>query len=145
MLEDKRMVWAQSLLDQQDDFKAWMPGGPFMWKRHGEVAQVLQASPRRKSSLAWAQKYHMSMLASFTLSKYTDKVASALALYWCAKCQFLFDIWCNQADPEYEYIEDDVTLANDPTEFEAAWEGLPKEHAAWERVDQIVSSFPRLD
>eukprot|EP00974_Lingulodinium_polyedra_P018422 1780724-Lingulodinium_polyedra.AAC.1 len=80
-----------------------MPGGVFLKKTTGDVAQVLQSAPRTKKAKQWAEDYNMPMLASFTLKKYEEGPASGLGLYWCQKCQLLYDIWANQPDVDYEF------------------------------------------
>eukprot|EP00974_Lingulodinium_polyedra_P063857 6166673-Lingulodinium_polyedra.AAC.1 len=91
LLEQKRREWGMAIPEQQTDFKTWMPGGAFMARTKGEVAQVLQAAPRTKGAKAWAEKYMMPKLASFILRKYGEGPASSLALWWCQKMQFLYD------------------------------------------------------
>ena len=71
-LDGKRREGSHTLPAQQEDFETWMPGGAFLERTKGEVAQVLQAAPRTKGAQAWAKQYSLPALASFTLANYGE-------------------------------------------------------------------------
>eukprot|EP00974_Lingulodinium_polyedra_P040990 3939112-Lingulodinium_polyedra.AAC.1 len=50
ILGEKRQQWQAALGGQQEDFRTDMPGGAFLYKTKGEVAQVLQAEGRSKAA-----------------------------------------------------------------------------------------------
>eukprot|EP00974_Lingulodinium_polyedra_P087108 8444655-Lingulodinium_polyedra.AAC.1 len=119
-----------------------MPGGAFLYKTQGEAVQVIQSAPRTKAAVEWCIQYGCPKLASFTISKYTEKVATSLALYWANKMQCLYDIYLNQEDEAYQYRPEDVELANYAEDLEEAWKDLPKTHPCWSRVKEIQGIAP---
>ena len=122
-----------------------MPGGKFLYSVHGNVAEVLQAAPRTQKAKVWCEQYGTPRLASFTLSKYGENVASALALFWCRKMQFLLALWEHQDDMDYVYRPEDVEAANDDSEFEEGWKDLPATHPCWGRGEGHQGHLAHLD
>ena len=86
--------------------------------------------------------YMLPKLASFTLSKYGEGPASSLALFWCRKLQFLYDVWCSQEKEGYEYSLADIEASNDYEGLAFGWESCPPEHPCWARLAEIEAIHP---
>ena len=86
--------------------------------------------------------YSVPKLASFTLKKYGEEAASSLALFWCKKMQFLYDVWCNQEDEDYVDTPEDVAASNDSEDLSFGWEGSGPDHPCWARLKEIEAIWP---
>eukprot|EP00974_Lingulodinium_polyedra_P044238 4244957-Lingulodinium_polyedra.AAC.1 len=142
LLEAKRQEWAQTLAVHCEDFRTFMPGGKFLMERTGEVAQVIEAQARGQLTKEWVLKYNLPKLASFTIRKYGEPMASALALYWCHKMQTLYNIWKDQSDSDYIFKAADIETANESESLQKAVADLAPGHPAWSRIEDIKSIRP---
>ena len=87
----------------------------------------------------------MPKVQSFTLSRYTEPVASALALYWCHKMQTLYTVWLLAGeDPGFVFKPEDLVSSNEWEHFEEEFGGLPANSPGRARITLIQQIVPRL-
>jgi hypothetical protein len=128
-LEAKRRAWQHEYDLPQENFRTCILGGPWVKAHTGMVAHGVKAAASGALANQWCQLYGMPSMATFAIKKYTLPVATNLALGWCRRLQFLFDIWVGQNEELYTYSH-------------ANLEALPVELAKFKGQDELEESHP---
>ena len=109
-LEQARADWRQEpSAAQGEQFVASFRSGDWNLINRGvnesdRIVAQAQAGPAR----TWCQRYGVNVMASFSFSRYGEKSCRTLALEWCRRLQFFFDIWRHQDDSKYVYTDSDL-------------------------------------
>ena len=76
--------------------------------------------------------------------KHGDECASALAIEWCRRMQFWFDMWCSgAAGGDYSYTELDILSYEESARFLYLLQRLPSGAFA-QRAAQVRDVIPRV-
>ena len=82
------------------------------------------------------------MSATFSIRQHTEAVAEALAIEWCTKLQYLFDVWEDAGRSEvFDFSDDALRGYREGEEFTRLVVDAP--HATTQRVEQIWSLKPK--
>jgi hypothetical protein len=142
-LAEKRRQWELEGHELGADFGVHIRGGKWTAANRGVPFDCVRAQPAPGTPRDWCVMYGMPNSASFSYSKYGEGPASVLALQWCARMQYLFDIWKAQSDPRYVYLESDNRSYQEDAEFRAFVDDLPVVGTCIERVKAIREIFPK--
>ena len=80
---------------------------------------------KKGAAADWAKKYNLPNMASFSTSKYEQEGANLLALEWCRRLQYFYNIYVCQSESEYDYSDDDCGSYKEPVSFTAYLDRLP--------------------
>ena len=68
--------------------------------------------------------FRLQSSATFSVRTHTDEGAQQLAMEWCTKMQYLFDLWdAAGRSPEYDFLEPDLQAYLERPELARAIEG----------------------
>ena len=107
LLEDARLSW-ESEHEERHDFLTRILGGAWTKKHKSVSSDAIAGFAKGSVPKAWAVEYGLDHMNSFAFRKYGKEAASALALEWCSRMQYFFDIWQWQEDPDYCYTKSDI-------------------------------------
>ena len=79
---------------------------PGPWKTRGHIFDELEASPARNSE-AWrfGKKYFGASMATFSLEKFGETGSQVLAMAWCRRREYFFDLWKGQGKEAYHFTQ----------------------------------------
>ena len=77
-------------------------------RRLGIAVERVTADARKGAPSQFCQTYGFNQGMSFTLKWYGDRNCSALALEWCRRMQFWFDLWLEQGDTKYRFSAEEL-------------------------------------
>ena len=69
-------------------------GGAWTKTHLGVEADAIEAYASGTQAQHFCAVYGLNKQATFSIKKYTEKVASGLALYWCAQLETHLSTWC---------------------------------------------------
>ena len=104
-LEQRRREWSASLLLRQEHFKTSMLGGAWTKAHTGQVTDAIKAAASGTSAMEFCARFHLQKQASFAIQKYSERRASELALFWCAKMEHYFQIWADNPQEEFCFTD----------------------------------------
>jgi hypothetical protein len=143
LLEAKRAEWRRELSTTPENFKTSIAGGAWSMASKGLAADSVKAAASGSAAKDWRRRYGFPQAASFAYKKYTEKVATALALYWCQRLQYFFDL--SKALPEgYAYTEGDVQGAPGVEEVSRLLEDVVRTSPDWLRWEQKAAEIQGL-
>ena len=93
---------------------------------------------------AWCLKYGLNRQASYSLMKFGEQAASALASFWCQRMQSFYDAFLESGEESYRYTDSDLASAPHADSCITKMGELPKAHPAWGRMHEIARIAPRL-
>lgn len=147
-------VWA-AILEQQrreqhentpyagDDFTTCLKSqyiGPEVWESDRVIAQA-----KHGSASVFCNLYKLSKTASFSYSRYLETGSLKLALEWCRRMQFLYNIWQDQSTARYVFTAVDLAGYRPTLEWESFVASLPASGHLRDRaliVQSITPSHP---
>ena len=97
-LEAQRRAWQANHSRPSEDFRTTMLGGAWTLQNVGVTADAIKGYAANKDSQQFCVRFHMPKMQTFTIRKFTEIDASALALFWCAKMQHYYNLWTEQQD-----------------------------------------------
>ena len=106
-LESARLSWESEHKESQD-FLTRILGGAWTKKHKHVSCDAIAAFAKGNVPRAWASQYGLDKMNSFAFRSYTPQAAGSLALEWCNRMQYFFNIWQFQEDPDYAYSQSDV-------------------------------------
>jgi hypothetical protein len=84
----------------------------------------------------------MGQMTVYALATYGEVAAHAMALEWCRKCQYYYDIYKEANDEHYVYSEADVADYREEATFLEFTSDLGAEHPAWKRLLPVRELAP---
>ena len=87
LLEARRAEWMQELASSPGNLKTSISGGAWSMASKGLAADSLKAAASGSVAKDWRKRYGLPRATTFSYKKYTEKVATALALYWRQRLQ----------------------------------------------------------
>ena len=105
-LESQRRRW-QAVHHRPDaEFRTTMLGGAWTMQHVGVAADAIKAFAAGQTAQTFCTTYHLAKMQTFSIKKFSERDASCLALFWCAKMQHLFDLWIEVAEPPFSWTEE---------------------------------------
>ena len=124
------------------DFHTQIRGGAWTRANKGVAYDSIRGHAITEVARHWARQYGLGISFSCSYKKFAEGTANALALAWCHRMQFFFNISKESSNLSYRYTEQDyLSYAPDP-DFVAFVDALPLDSPVWERVSQIRSKKP---
>jgi hypothetical protein len=87
--------------DHGDDSKTSIRGGAWTAELGVPSDHGIRAQACGSEAISWCGKYNLNRTASFAHNLYGDRVAEALASFWCANMQFFYSIYVFMGDDGY--------------------------------------------
>ena len=107
------------------------------------LANTVMASARGAFAERWCKHYHLNVIQTFSIEKYTLHGANALALFWASRMQFLFDMWDDHRQWDFDFKPSDLAAEAALDGVMAALQEFPAEHAVWVRLQAMTDRQPR--
>ena len=108
----------------------------------GASRWVAQAT--KGAAYDWCEQHHLRKYSSFTVRHFGRAESSTLALQWCSKMQFFFDLWMSQRKRDYVYTEEDLESYQPGDGWNVFLQGLPADSPARERAEALVQMQLKL-
>ena len=102
-LEEKRREWELECETSATYFYTSILGGRWTKVHKKKAFDCIIGKARGGAPTTWARRYGLNVEASFAFSKYGDAAASSLALEWCSRMQYFFDMYVVADDSQFEY------------------------------------------
>jgi hypothetical protein len=141
-LEAKRLAWNKDHESACDDFKTHVLGGAWTKRHKGVSFDAIRASPSNELAKSWCQRYGLATTSSFALNRYGETVCSALALYWCQRMQYFFDVWIDVEDEDYCFLRSDIDGCPPPRAALLAMDKLPLSDPSHNRLRELTDIAP---
>ena len=144
LLEARRQEWAEEDIVRTTDFETFIRGGAHTQATVGTPYDCIIARPCSEAARSWVQAFFFTKTAAFAYKKYGETAANMLAMGWCHKMQYLFDLYVDgQQGDNYEY-QDAELAAYVPDPAYMDWVlALPLDSPAHPRHEEIKSLKPR--
>ena len=143
-LEEARTCWRQEPPPLQAQHFVtclrsgdWTAANRFVNESDRIIAQAMAGPPR-----TWCKRYGLNTMASFSFSRYTETGCHTLALEWCRRLQFFFDIWRQQDDPTYVYSDSDLQAYSETEEWKTFLASIRANPETNRRVEAIRCLLP---
>jgi hypothetical protein len=141
-LSDVRALWSSETPVLPDGFYTLITGGAWSVKHKGTAADRVQALARAGCHKDWCKQYSLNMMASWSFQLYGAAAANAMAVEWCRKLQYYFDIWMEQGSSNYQYTEADIKGYKPTTAWLDFETDVPLKGKLWDRVSAILAMRP---
>jgi len=142
-LMEKRLEWEAAYEGMAEDFEVIVRGGPWTEKHIGRVTDVIRAQPVSKEAKKWCELYGIVPSASFSIKRYTEAGASAMALAWVHRMQYFYDVYKDSDQSRYQYTAEDIAQYVEDEPFVDYQLTLPLEGGhAYDRAKQVKSIMP---
>ena len=69
---------------------------------------------QRGEPYEWCKRYSLSVAASLSFNKFGDRAASSLALYWCQRMQYFYNLYLVAGQGDYQFTAEDRNQAPKP-------------------------------
>ena len=67
-----------------------------------------------------------------------------MALEWCRRCEFFYQMWCSQKAPDYIYTPEDFASYDEDESWQSFMFDLDVGTAAFMRASNLVALRPKL-
>jgi hypothetical protein len=142
-IEDFRRQWGMTSDNQGADFVTAVKGGAWTQRHLGIAVERVTADARKGAPSHFCQIYGFNQGMSFTLKRYGDLNCSALALEWCRRMQFWFDLWLEQGDAKYRFSSEELLSYEETPEWMAFCDNAPPTGPLADRINAIRGLFPQ--
>ena len=141
-LQTKRSSWEHEDKLETTDFETWIKGGSWKQQHRGSGTDSTMARACSEVSTAWCKLYGLQKSTSFSHKKFGEEAAACLALAWCHRMQFFYNIYKLVDTHGYVYCEDDWTSYQEDESFSLFCQELATSSPAYERVGQLMATHP---
>ena len=86
--------------------------------------------------------YSLHGMASFAVSRFSERGATILAREWCAKMEFWFSIWMRQDRWDYTFSDADLASYVPHSDFVEYFVSLDDLSVQMDRASQLSSMAP---
>ena len=128
--------------DHGDGFKTSIRCGVWAAELGVPSDHGIRAQACGSEAISWCGKYNLNRTASFAYNLYGDRVAEALASFWCAKMQFFYSMYVPMGDDSYAYTDDDTSAGPDIARMRAEFADVDDSHPGHIRAVQIANMAP---
>ena len=108
VLEDTRAQWAEHHAWQGDDFRVTLRGGQWTAEHRGCVTDAVAAQASSDLAKKWVAAYQENQMASFSSLRYTQEIATLLAVEWCRRHQYYLNLWVDHGAVPHHYTAEEV-------------------------------------
>ena len=141
-LSERRERWALEVAHvEMKHFKTAILGGGWLEETHHLHFDTIEGHAI-KDAVKWCRNYHVQMSFGSKIRTYSDRLTGLLALEWCRRMQYYYNMFVDAADPAYVYTPEDHMCLPASEEFDAAIAALPADHPARERRDELFALRP---
>jgi hypothetical protein len=142
LLEARRQEWAEEDVVHTTDFDTYIRGGLYVQANRGQAYDCIFSRPCSEAGRSWNVLYCAHKSSSFAYKKYGEVAANMLAMGWCHKMQYLFDLYTDSRQDKYIYQGAELdAYAPDPAYIDWLL-SLPVEDPAWSRHEEIKAFRP---
>ena len=125
------------------DFVIRMGEGGFLSKIPGGMTEALATETRKGLPRSWCQTYEMPQSASFSVNRMGSReVAHALAVEWCKRNQWFFNLWKAEETAGFKYTDDDYSSYKASAAWVAFKDNLNEPSDAFVRACRIDAVRP---
>ena len=110
----------------------------------GVGCQLIATEPKKGPPREWCKQYSLSQSASFRCSVLGDPESLTLAVQWCEKMQYLYNIYKAQPDAKYVYTREDVTSYIETTWYQSFAGSFPCDGPVGEKIAMIRAIQPQI-
>ena len=118
-----------------------------MWtlEHVGDVSDVVRGKAVSDEAIAWCGLYSLQKTVSYSIQRYEMERCAILALAYCHRLQFFYDIWQSQGENFYAFTESDIASYEEQVELkDLAKEVHGKFRDLEERIKQLRGFIPQL-
>lgn len=142
LLEERRQEWAEEDVVHTTDFETFIRGGAWVQSHTGSAYDCIIGRPCTEPARAWIQQFFPTKTAAFAYKKYGEQAANMLALAWCHRMQYLFDLYADSNRDPFVYTEAELQ-AYVPEPAYTEWvRPLPADAPAKVRHDELMANNP---
>ena len=142
-IEAFRQQWGIDGTNHGADFVTAVKGGAWTQRHLGIAVERVTADARKGAPSLFCQTYGFNQGMSFTLKRYGDLNCSALALEWCRRMQFWFDLWLEQGDTKYRFSAEELLSYEEAPGWRAFCDNAPSVGVLADRINAIRGLFPQ--
>ena len=142
-MKTKRLEWEHSFPTQGQNFTSTLMGGTWTKQYRGMVCERTRAFAVGKSVEAWCIRYSLPTNMSFTFSKYGEALAGALAVYFCKRLQYFYDIAQNSAETNHVFTNAELRSPPAWTNVLEQLRELPDTHPGYLKLTEILDIVPK--
>ena len=102
----RRQAWSHTLQDSTEHFTLTLRGGAWTQAHHGTEADAVAGQAARGAPADWCRTYGLPKMASFSIRRYGEQIATRLAEEWCARLQYFFDLYLEDNSAMLKYTEE---------------------------------------
>ena len=143
-LEQRRQEWANAPSEVGDHFSVQLRGGDLAPQRKAVPYESVVAIAKAGAPRKWAETYHMGRQISFGVKRFGPAAAHGMALEWCRKCEFYYQMWHSQGEQNYMYTPADLASYEEDYDWTSFVTNLDVESPTWHRASQVMAMQPRL-
>ena len=141
-LAQKRLEWEVQGPVQGDAFAVEVVDWAWSQGQAGRQYHCIEARASKGDATSWCRKYKFPPKVSFSVKLYTEPVASALAVEWCRRLQFFYDLYRCQSVKDFQYTPAHKESLKDSDAFLLMKTTLPNVGKAVERARAIEGLSP---
>jgi hypothetical protein len=142
LLEQRRREWAEEDNVHTTDFETFIRGGKWVQTHAGTAYDCIIGRPCSEPAREWVQMYFQNKTAAFAYKRYGEEAANMLALGWCHRMQYFFNLYADSQSRPFRYQKAELD-AYEPEPAYAEWLAkLPAGSPAHKRHAEIMISFP---
>ena len=101
-------------------FKVSLLKGEWTETHLAKVADAFQGRARGANPVKWCQRHGLNYSSRYSLDEWTPQWSSAMALEWCRRMQYLYDISVHSHEVRHDYTEEELAGYHEPLFF-ARW------------------------
>ena len=117
-LQNKRLEWEQELNWQGgNDFLPNIRGGKWLRKHKGKEDDYIRGAAATADARQWCKLYGLQLSMSFAQDKFGIKDCTTLAVAFCHRMQYFYDLWVHQDEDFYEFTEHDAAQYMEELDF----------------------------
>jgi len=125
-----------------DDFQVKVLGGKWTLEHKSTAFDAIAAMARKGLPFAWCRAYNLNVEASFSIRKHGEEAARVLAVEWCKRMQFFYDIYKLADEPDFVYSPAQLSSYEEELEFVEFVLNAGVHDPAWPRAMAIRSLAP---
>jgi hypothetical protein len=142
LLEERRREWAEEDNVHTTDFETFIRGGTWVQTHAGTAFDCIIGRPCSEPAREWIQIHFQTKTAAFAYKRYGEEAANMLALGWCHRMQYFFNLYADSHSRPFRYEKAELD-AYEPEPAYAEWLAkLPAGSPAHKRHNEIMLNFP---
>ena len=139
-LRKKREEWVAENENHCEMFVTELRGGRWTKAVMDKAYDAVAAKAAQIHVKHWCRLNSLPVMASYSIAKFGEHLASLLAISWCAKMQWLWELSAEGADDQKLKLDSATFDSYVPSpELTEALQSLPASHPAVTRTDEILN------